>query len=1211
MEGKNKRNRRSSGSSSVGVGIVAFLLGFLFAFIVLIGSIFGVGYVAVTTDINEVFRVFGLENVKENPESDDDKYNYINADTAPDILSLIQEIMKMANDGLGELNLNKIDALAPVTDAVLDMAYGFIDEVVDFDKEYFEDVPLTSIIDCVTNSVYYIRTAKVVELLNSKMGYSINLDEIPIASYLINGVEAQYATIKGGDENYKLPVLFDYYIQDEGGIGYNRTIPVGSTWAYPTGLSTDYITETSSKDNDGKTLYKVYYVPCKVTATGIEEAEYKVVENNVKDANVSFTKNGETVNLSYNFRTIEYGADTVFIAVKPQTVNGQDTFVLDYDAIRADETSCSYFADYATNYYSKAALRSDKESDRMYGVTTINNINYFRNVAGEIVEYDPLTLSDIMLGAMDPLYQVPVSSLVGSDAEVVKGIFGDTSLGAILNNEINFKELINKINLSTFLSDVSVTDKVMSYIVYNISNVTDDGHGNYTAIYDKGGENEKTVTLEVADGKIKSVKDGVTGETLDGNTVADLTTITLDLTLDIFLDVKADDAIMAYLGYGIKDVVEVSDKDWQYEGTYGKGASSETVRIYTDNSGIITKVTDESGNAIKGTTIDEVSDRVNNIMDVISIPDLMDINPEEAIMTYLGYGVYDVEAKSGTDGNGKAYTYVANYKDGDTEIPVYISTKTVDAKQVIDSVWKADGTTIGGTKANDVSDLLNNVDQALSVTEFIDVKATDAIMTYVGYGVYGIESTAGGYVGKYEKGGVELSVSITVDGSDIITSVVDENGEAVAGTKIGEMPDRISSLQDKLTIGDIIEVNSSSSLVLQAIAGSTINGLNDKINTLTIGDVVEVNDDSSMILKALKDTTINGLNDKINTLTIGDVVEVTDSSSMILKALKDTTINGLNDKINTLTIGDVVEVTDSSSMILKALKDTTINGLNDKINTLTIGDVVEVNDSSSMILKALKDTTINGLDDKINTLTVKDVLTEEQIEGNSVLPQLKDTLITDLGTEIDKVLIQRIYAKEVYGLAEDGDPALVTDATFNPAYLYYELVDGSYDLVTSNCPAKPASAVEGSEEYKAWETAYDNALGKLTQEDWNSRGDKQYYTYGEAKGMWKLILYRVDGSTKTEKAYTLNNFNNMVNSCAETVYNSTLGELQGAKIIGNDIDLSKKLKTVEVSGYTVTVRYLAVEDGTGNIVTVDTEAEGTPISGFTLKQLLVAITSML
>ncbi|MGN0824449.1 MAG: hypothetical protein ACI4MB_05210 [Candidatus Coproplasma sp.] len=1073
-----KRSRSSRGSSSVAVGIISFLLGFLFAFIVLFGSIFGVGYVAATTDINKIFELFGLENKNadyDESDPDSNKYNYINADQAPNIYTLVTEIINMANEGLGEINLNKIDALAPVTETVLNFAYGFIDDVVDFDKEYFQDVSLTSIIDSVTNSLYYVRTSKLVEMLNTKMGYSVDLSEIPIVSYLIDGVESSYATVKGMDESFKLPVLFDYYVDDGSAIGYGRTVadPNGIS-AYPSnfGGDTSFIHETTLKNSDGNQLYKVYYVPCKVTATGIEEAEYIVKKNVQEDPNVTFSKDGNTVKLKYVFRTVEFGEDTDFIAVKSNVVNGVETFELDYQAIvdaknpSSSATASdrylgySYYESYARNYYDGPNKRD--ENDSMFGVSTVNYINYFKDNAGNVIEYDPLLISDIMLDALNPLNNVPVASVVNaSQAEMVKGIFGDTSLGDILSQNVNFNELVNDIYISTFIKDVRADDKVMPFIVYNLTGIKQDGSGNYTAIYDKDGENV-VANLVVEDGIIKSVTNSVTGDKIKGNNVADLKTLTNGLTLDVFIDVKADDAIMAYLGFGITDVEKVVGQDYSHIGKIG----SKTVYIYTDDGGIITKVIDENGFEVGGTKVDEVSDRVNTIMDVLSLPDFIQVDPTDAIMAYLGYGVYDVVESHGVN-NGKEYSHVGLYMHNGTEVTVYISTELDEGDLVVTGVWHGDGS-VSGTKINNVSERLDNITNAIAITEFIDIDPDDAIMAFMGYGISGCQAVAGtdalgndyDYKATYKTaGGTNLECYLTVNGEGAIDKVwyIKESATVnITGTKIGAVPDRISALTDTLTIGEIITVD---------------------------------------------------------------------------------------------------------------------------------GD-------ASMILQAIKDTTIGGLDERINELTVSDVLTQDQIENNSILPQLKDTKITQLGTEIDKVVIQRIYAENIYGVAANSDPALAT--TFNSAYLYYELVDGSYVLTEKNCAGKT-------------DTEYDNALGKLTEEQFNAG---TYYSYGEAKGMWKLILYRVEGNTKTEKAYTLNNFNNMVNSCAESVYNSTLGELKEAKIIGEDIELNKKLRVVEVEGMTPTVKYVSV-DSSGTLIKVDSAEDAKALSEFTLKQLLKAITELL
>lgn len=974
MSERTKSNRRQSKSGSVGTGILCFFLGFIFAFIVLIGSIFGVGYVAVTTDINDVLGVFGLQNKNADYDENDpesNKYNYINADQAPNVYALITEVMKLANEGLGEINFNKIDALAPVTEAVLDMAYGFIDEVVDFDKEYFEDVPLTSIIDSVKNSMYYMRVTKLIDILNTKMGYSVSLDSIPIANYIVNGIESDYATVKGVDKSFKLPVLFDYYVNDGSAVGYARTkADPSGTSAYPSNFGGDYsfLHETTTKNSDGAQLYKVYYVPCRVTPTGIEEAEYTVKKNVVSDPDVNFSKNGETVKLKYTFRTIEFGADTDFIAVKVKEVDGSNVFELDYDAIvaaRNTEASAnasnryvgySYYESYARNYYSGPSAR--EENDRIYGVSTINNINYFKNVAGERVDYDPLLVSDIMLNAMQPLNYVPVSEVVNtSQKEIVKDVFGDTSLGDIVNQSVNFNDLINGVEISAFIKDVRCDDKVMSYLVYNVSDVKSVG-GVYTAIYDKGGDNIPVV-IEAEGGVIKGLTNALTGEELQGNTIANMNQLTNDLTLDVFMEVKATDAIMLYLAYGITDAQAVVGEDYDYVGVY----DGRTAYIKVDADGVVVKAVDNGGYEISGTKIGNVSNRVNTITDVLALPDFIDVDPTDAVMTYIGYGVYACKAEVGTDASGNAYSHKGKYEAADTEVTCYLS---VDSNGNVQEAW-------------------------------------------------------------YLYGGEKV---------------------VIGGTKIGSVPQRVETLQDKMTIGELVTVDSS----------------------------------------------------------------------------------------------------------------------------------------SSMILQALKDTTIGGLNEKINELTVSDILTEEQINNNTVLPQLKDTPVLTLGEEIDKILVQRIYAKTVYGLSEDGDPAAAT--SFNAAYLYYEKdANGKYNLVTVNCPADVTSE------------EYDNTLGKLTQSDWDNRGDKVYYTYGEAKGMWKLVLYRIDGNSKTEKAYTLNNFNNMVNSCAKSVYASTLGELQDAGVIASTTNLNKYLK----------VGTLYVGINSSGVPQLTTQSEASMMKNLTLEQLLTAV----
>ncbi len=156
--------------------------------------------------------------------------------------------------------------------------------------------------------------------------------------------------------------------------------------------------------------------------------------------------------------------------------------------------------------------------------------------------------------------------------------------------------------------------------------------------------------------------------------------------------------------------------------------------------------------------------------------------------------------------------------------------------------------------------------------------------------------------------------------------------------------------------------------------------------------------------------------------------------------------------------------------------------------------------------------------------------------------------------------------------------------------------DGAFVPTKVNCPADKNS------------TEYDNMLGKLTQEQWNNRGDKKYYSYGEAKGMWKLVLYRMDGDTKTEKAYTLNNFNNMVGSCEQTVYKSTINELKEAGIITVEdaTKFQKPIRVVTGTAPDLQVGYIKILSD-GSIGSTPNEGEATLMGELTLEQFINAI----
>ncbi|MDE6791229.1 MAG: hypothetical protein K2J61_05855, partial [Clostridia bacterium] len=280
----------------------------------------------------------------------------------------------------------------------------------------------------------------------------------------------------------------------------------------------------------------------------------------------------------------------------------------------------------------------------------------------------------------------------------------------------------------------------------------------------------------------------------------------------------------------------------------------------------------------------------------------------------------------------------------------------------------------------------------------------------------------------------------------------------------------------------------------------------------------------------------------------------------------------------------------------------------DYAQNLTFGEVLDVKTTDNKLLKSLKDTPISKLNNKIKTLTVEELFDDKEIEDNSMLRQLRSPKITQLATAMDELLIQMVYADEVYRLP--GGDKIMEVVDFDPAYDYYtlekynnagkddfrfvpvnegaanegKLTAADYDpegnkiyytygadagnegaemkIVFNECflffeyreEDKKYVMTEKDVEEGATGTQKDDEMGKLETADFANRGDKVYYSYGVPQGMWKLVLYKA----KTEKGYTINNFNNMVTICANNVNAATLFELKEAGIINaTDENLNK------------------------------------------------------
>lgn len=1047
----------SKGGSRAVTAVISFFLGFLFAFIIEIGALFGVGYyVYSSVGVDQLLSFFGLDN------SNDEYVNNPNNDMT--IKGLVSEVNNSLFNGswdiaaAGGACVDEVNEIFPfVKGKLLNSIYDLFDKNIGLafseeDKTALETKPfadlLTEAPKIIMDNVYNIKTGT---LMDNFMELGDDEASRVLKAFII-GAEAEYATVdygaavfaeeEGGEsaktEKTGLPVLYDTYkLSDD---EYYRSLTNAERWH--ANVDKSMISDSGETDKNGNKIYRLYYVPCKVTET-------EILEPTVETTTVTFSDNA--------FEVLKFADDTDFIAVKPESdgtykINFQSL----YSALNADrqytDTSdrfigYSYYAPYVASSFYSEKVTIDSQS--VYKVKHVSGLDYYRNSEDKAIYLVPArTINDLRgSDSYAPLKSVPITSILKSDDDFVSKVFGKTSLGALMDGSTDLKQTIDGLELSTFVNNVTPTNKLMANIVFNLSDVVKGEGEVYYGVYDKGGENECEAEITLKNGYIDKVtKRGEPDKTLAGPKVSTISSLADNITVNVLMDVAVDDAIMAYLGYGVTGIYEESgslqgfDSTFEYDhiGIYntkdGAGNPVGKKCYLTIKSGgkLIDRVMIVGANGdpeeIPATKVNEISDRVSGIMDYLTLPDFLSVDPEDAITTFVGYKIYSVQ-------------------------------------------------------------------KALP-------EATD-VVGGVGYdfkGLYNVKENTGSpiIIGGVEKDVVDCFMTVEADGTDykiIKAWYIDGNGERVMlrGTKVKDVPDAIDGMKDKVTLGEIIEID-------------------------------ENDPNTSQILKKLKNTTINGINDRINTLLVDDIFtekEINDSA--MLRQLRGVKVTELANAIDNL--------------LIQHIYTKEVYGFPDDCDPLAIAPYEE-----NGYYWIIEESVVNGKTEftyvpvKAGTAD-EGKLTQAEFDGRGTNEYYTHEQIgeTEDGTPIyeNKIVCFRLEGEEV--------------VSYNHGWLYYEYNENKnrYDLTEINVP-------EG-----ATSTQREDTMGNLFDTDIKEAiaSGKKYYTYGEARGMWRLVLYKktdVDGDgvyRLIEKGYTINNFNNMVSVCANNVFEATLAELYEAKVI--------------------------------------------------------------
>ncbi len=503
---------------------------------------------------------------------------------------------------------------------------------------------------------------------------------------------------------------------------------------------------------------------------------------------------------------------------------------------------------------------------------------------------------------------------------------------------------------------------------------------------------------------------------------------------------------------------------------------------------------------------------------------------KDDLLLYLAYKLTGLSVEPDEEGR-----YTATYKSGDEERAAFVTIEgDEESGYEITSVTDAEtGEQLSGTKVEELSDSIDGIE----VDIFFDVSADDSIMAYIAYGLTKVTppETDGVWTAKFG----ENDCQITVDGENIIQSVTDTvTGEKVNAAKIDELSDRMSTITDALTMGEIIDAGDSK--VLQQLAPYKISELDTAVDELEISALIDVTTDDTVL--AYLAFGIRNIKDQEGVWTAKLKVledEVEREITVYLKVYQKEPVELAPPEPDVYYIEGVYKTSDFEDMSEEnVVEGTHVKDMSERVDgimeDLTVGELINLDpESGNIILNAIKDATINNLDQTISTLTLNELYAEE-IYKTTVYKDDDGDGKADVDDDGQKIIDSEKSAEAKLRLAVDGEPVGDGQIRFNTDYLYYvkTVIDGeeSYSLVQK----------EGQ------------PLGKLESLD-----SGEYYTYGAPQLMWTLILTEEGGD---EAATKLNDIGSVITRVNDRLNNSTLSELDAAGIIDlTDASLENKL----------------------------------------------------
>ena len=213
------------------------------------------------------------------------------------------------------------------------------------------------------------------------------------------------------------------------------------------------------------------------------------------------------------------------------------------------------------------------------------------------------------------------------------------------------------------------------------------------------------------------------------------------------------------------------------------------------------------------------------------------------------------------------------------------------------------------------------------------------------------------------------------ESSSEIMKYLASGGEGGNPVKIGELDGAVNDMK----ISNAVEIGDDASPVLKYLRdceltitdadgnvtveiGASLSNINEAIKQMTIGDAVEIASTSSRVLQYMKDFKLDELDAGIKAMTIADAIAINEDSHAVINAIADLTLDDLSradilqSKLDTLRLGQVITVTETSPKILKALQYSRLGTLGEAVDRLEMQDVIP-----DALTTAIQNTTLYGL----------------------------------------------------------------------------------------------------------------------------------------------------------------------------------------------------------------------------------------------------------